>query len=146
MNLVTYNPSKEFERLFDPEQWLNRAWEDVWPTRAERRDVYPRVNIIEQEGEYVLMAEVPGMKENDIEAELNQGVLCIRSTQRPEEKMEGTYYLQEFAPRSFERTFRLGEQVDPEKVSAHMEHGILYVRLAKRETAKPRKVEIKVGS
>jgi HSP20 family molecular chaperone IbpA len=148
MKLTAYNPDRNMEDFFkgDMEPFFPRNLVDFF-TPETVRAIHPKVNIVENEDEFLLTAEVPGMVEKDIHLEIKDGVLRLRGDAKEEkETTEGNYRINEFRSESFERSFRLGEQVDPEKVVAKLEKGILRVSLGKKEIAKPRKVEIKIGS
>ncbi|GJL77413.1 MAG: hypothetical protein NPINA01_04020 [Nitrospinaceae bacterium] len=147
MKLTTYNPGKNI----DP--WFNSGWEpyfshtlaDFFPTE-NAKSTYPKVNIVENENEFTLTAEVPGWVDENIDVEIKDGVLSLRGHVKEEsEKNDEHFNIREFRSQNFERSFRLGEQVDPEKVTAKLESGILRVSLGKKEIAKPKKVEIKVN-
>ena len=148
MKLTTYNPNKHLQDFFkgDMEPFFPRNLMDFFDPETVRA-VYPRVNIIENENEFLLTAEVPGMVEKNIDVEIKDGVLSLRGHAKEEkETHEDNFRIREYHSQNFERSFRLGEQVDPEKVVAKLEKGILRVSLGKKEIAKPKKVEIKIGS
>jgi HSP20 family protein len=148
MKLTAYNPGRNLEDFFkgDSEPFFPRNLVDFFAPETGRA-IHPRVNIVENEDEFLLTAEVPGMVEKDIHLEIKEGVLSLRGNAKEEkETKEGNYRINEFRSESFERSFRLGDQVDPEKVVAKLEKGILRVALGKKEIAKPKKVEIKIGA
>lgn len=148
MKLTTYNPKRDLQDFFnrDMEPFFPKNLMDFFDPETVRA-IHPRVNIVENENEFLLTAEVPGMVEKDIHVEINEGVLSLRGDAKEEkETKEDNYRIQEFRSQSFERSFRLGDQVDPEKVVAKLEKGVLRVSLGKREIAKPKKVEVKIGS
>lgn len=148
MKLTTYNPKKNLQDFFngDMEPFFPRNLMDFFDPETVRA-VHPKVNIVENEDEFLLTAEVPGMEEKDINVEINEGVLSLRgNTKEEKETKEDNYRIREYRSQNFERSFRLGDQVDPEKVVAKLEKGILRVSLGKKEIAKPKKVEIKLGS
>ncbi len=148
MRLTTYNPDMNLQDFFngDMEPFFTRNVMDFFNTETVRA-IYPKVNIVENENEFLLTAEVPGMVDDDIDVEIKDGVLSLRGhLKEKKESEESNYRIKEFGSQDFERSFRLGEQVDPEKVTAKLEKGILRVSLGKKEIAKPKKVEIKIGS
>ena len=148
MKLTTYNPSRNTLDFFngDMEPFFPKNLMDFFDPKTVQA-IHPKVNIVENEDEFLLTAEVPGMVEKDIHLEIKDGVLSLRGDAKEEkETKEGNYRINEFRSQNFERSFRLGEQVDPEKVVAKLEKGILRVSLGKKEIAKPKKVEIKIGS
>jgi len=148
MKLTTYNPNKNLQDFFkgDMEPFFPRNLMDFFDQETVRA-VHPKVNIVENEQEFLLTAEVPGMVEDNITVEIKDGVLSLRGNVKEEkETKEDNYRVREYRSQNFERSFRLGDQVDPDKVVAKLEKGILRVSLGKKEIAKPRKVEIKIGS
>lgn len=148
MKMTTYNPKRHLQDFFNGEMepYFPRNLMDFFDPETVRA-IHPKVNIVENENEFLLTAEVPGMVEKDIHVEIKDGVLSLRGDAKEEkETKEDNYRIQEFRSQSFERSFRLGEQVDSEKVVAKLEKGILRVSLGKKEIAKPKKVEVKIGS
>lgn len=148
MKLMTYNPNKSLQDFFngDMEPFFSRNLIDFFNPETVRA-IHPKVNIVENENEFLLTAEVPGMVDDDIDVEIKDGVLSLRGHVKEEkETQEDNYRIKEFRSQNFERSFRLGEQVDPEKVAAKLEKGLLRVSLGKKEIAKPRKVAINIGS
>ncbi len=142
MKLVMHNPARNF---FDSDPYLNQLRGDLFPALAHKKTAWPKVNIVETDNEYTLMAEVPGMTEKDIDIEMKDGILSLRG-KKALAQTEGTVHVQEIGSWDFDRDFRLGEQVDAEKVTARLEHGVLYISLGKKEKAKPKKVEINIAS
>ncbi len=142
MKLVMHNPTRNF---FDSDPFFDQVRGDLFPAYNHTKGSWPKVNIVETDNEFTLMAEVPGMTEKDIDIEMKDGILALRG-QKAVAETEGTVHVREIGHWDFERDFRLGEQVDPDKVTARLENGVLHVSLAKKEKAKPRKVEIKIGS
>ncbi len=148
MKLTTYNPNRKLQDFLngDMEPFFPKNLMDFFDPETVRA-IHPKVNIVENENEFLLTAEVPGMEEKDIYLEIKEGVLSLRGDAKEEkETKEDNYRIREFRSQKFERSFRLGDQVDPDKVVAKMEQGVLKVTLGKKEIAKPKKVEIKIGS
>ncbi len=106
----------------------------------------PAVDITENEKGYELTAELPGMDEKNIEVKLSNGNMIIKGEKKEEkeEKQKG-YYLQERRFGSFERTFRVPEEVDADKIEASFNKGVLKVTLPKKlEAQKPaKKIDVK---
>jgi HSP20 family protein len=147
MNLVTYHPFKNLEPFLDTDRFFNRPLDDFFPN-SEPQAHGPSVNLTENDNGFELTAEVPGMKEDEIHVEVHEGVLTLRGhSEEKNEAEEGpTYRIREIKTHRFERAFRLGSEVDHDKVTARLENGILHVTLAKIETAKPRKIDVKITS
>jgi HSP20 family protein len=106
----------------------------------------PLVDIVEDEKEYLIKAELPEVKKEDVKVTVEDDVLTITGERKYEKEEKGKkYHRVERAYGSFERSFTLPEDADGSKVSAEFKDGILKVRLPKSEKAKPKAVEVKVG-
>lgn len=102
----------------------------------------PRVDILENEAEYVLMADMPGVDSKDIDVRLDQGTLVIHG-KAPRRQPEGTEYLvQEYGVGDYHRTFDVGEGIDAGRISAEYSDGVLVLHLPKGEAARPRKISV----
>ena len=102
----------------------------------------PLQNIREQEHAYILEFAVPGLQKADFAIELNDRVLHIR-IRKPEPQSEPVNVLvREFGPVQLDRKYQLGETIDPEKIAATLEAGILTIVLPKVEKPIPRKIEV----
>ena len=118
----------------------------VAPARGLRRWT-PAVDVIENETDYTLRADLPGLSEKDIAIELDSDVLTISGERRSEhEERAGGYYRIERSSGSFRRSLRLPEGVDPESITAQFENGVLEVTVPKPAERTPRKVAITVGA
>ncbi len=106
---------------------------------------WPNVDIAEQESSYVLRADLPGMKKNDIKVEVENGVLTISGEKRDERSTERDRYSHyERSYGRFSRTFYLPEHVDQNGIEARYTDGVLELEMKKAEKAKPRAIEVKV--
>ena len=103
----------------------------------------PAVDIIEREDNFTLELDLPGFKKDDFTINVNDGVLVI-SGERKIEVPEDEKYFRHLERRNgtFERTFRLPEYGDGEKISASYKYGVLKLELPKKEEAKPRTIKI----
>jgi len=106
----------------------------------------PLVDITEDEKEYLIQAELPDMKKEDVRLTVENGVLAI-SGERKFEKEEKSkkYHRVERAYGSFVRSFSLPEDANGSKVTADFKDGMLHVHVPKSVQAKPKAIEIKVG-
>jgi len=105
----------------------------------------PAVNLKEEDHEYLLTAELPGMDLEDIEVDVDRDTLILKGEKKAEHEeknKEGRWHLYERSYGTFERTFTLPRAVEMEKVKAEFDNGILKVHLPKRAEAMGRKVEI----
>ncbi len=106
----------------------------------------PLVDITEDEKEYLIKAELPEVKKEDIKLTVHDDVMTITGERKFEKEEKGKkYHRVERAYGSFTRSFTLPEDADPAKVAADYKEGVLKVHLPKSEKAKPKSVEVKVG-
>lgn len=125
--------AREMDSLFGGYSGSNDLWS-------------PPVDVEETADELILTAELPGMQHEDIDVELEDGVLTIQGEKKEEKKTEGTQgLLYERRWGSFTRRFTLPRAVDAGGITASFENGILTVRVPKAEEAKGRKIEITSG-
>ncbi len=109
-------------------------------------DWSPVVDITEDGKEYVIKAELPEIKKEDVKVTVQDGVLSITGERKFEKEEKGKkYHRVERAYGSFQRTFTLPDEADGAKVNAEFKDGVLTVRLPKTEKAKPKTVEVKVA-
>ncbi len=145
---------QEVDRLFDEFGrgfWrppFGRSVFDLEPfwRRELGRIAAPAVDIVEKDNAFEVTAELPGMDEKDIEVKVADNYLTIKGEKQEEkeEKKKG-YYLQERHFGSFERSFRVPESVDADKIGAAFKKGVLKVTLPKKpEARKPgKKISVK---
>jgi HSP20 family protein len=102
------------------------------------------VDISEDDGHYIVTAEVAGAKKDDVTVELEDNVLTIRGEKKSEreEKDEHRRYV-ERTYGSFSRSFSLPGNADPDRVEASIEDGVLTIEIGKREEAKPKTIAVK---
>ncbi len=106
----------------------------------------PLVDITEDDKEYLIKAELPEVKKDDVKVTVEQGVLTITGERKFEKDEKSTkYHRIERSYGSFVRSFSVPDDSDPSKVVAEFKDGILKVHLTKSEQARPRQVEVKVS-
>jgi len=111
---------------------------------AISRGVFPAVDVIEQEGQTTVIAELPGVKKEDVKIEFENAVLKISGERKPYELPENArVVLNELNVRKFNRSIQFEHDIDASKISADLTNGILKIVLQKSETAKTRTVEVK---
>jgi HSP20 family protein len=114
------------------------------PAEVTRGVTYtPRVDILETEDELVLFADLPGVKEGEVDIRFENGELTLHARRQPS-KMTGAI-VWENEVGDFFRAFRISEQVDAGKIWAELKNGVLTLHLPKVETAKPRKITVRGG-
>jgi HSP20 family protein len=105
----------------------------------------PAIDLYEDKDQYLVKAELPGMKKEDIDVSLHNGALTISGERKFEEKHEeGANYRTERFFGRFQRTVTLPKIVAGDKVKANYKDGILTVTLQKSEDAKPKQIEVQV--
>lgn len=144
MSLIHYEPY----RLLSRNNELNRLFDSFLPN-FEREDVAaaydwtPAVDIREEGNRYIIHADVPGIKPEDIELSLEDGVLIIRGErQLNDEKISDGYRRVERVRGSFYRRFSLPDTADHEKVTAKCTDGVLEVVIEKQDKVLPRKIKV----
>lgn len=151
MNAVTrWDPFKELE---DMQSRLNTLFGRA-PVRknGDKEEALtvaewaPLVDITEDDKEYLIKAELPEVKKEDIKLTVDEDVLTITGERKYEKEEKGKkYHRVERAYGSFMRSFTLPEDADGSKVSADCKDGLLKVHLPKSEKAKPKSIEVKVS-
>jgi HSP20 family protein len=136
----------EMDRLFD-------SFLGGMPTLTNLRQAFPAAqgltpawDVKETEKEVVVKAELPGIDEKDVQLTIHDGVLSMRGEKKSERKEEReNYHMMERSYGSFQRSIRLPETVDEDKVEASFDKGVLTVTLPKRPEAvkAQKKIEIK---
>ncbi|MBT8489461.1 MAG: Hsp20/alpha crystallin family protein [Deltaproteobacteria bacterium] len=125
-----------FDRFFDDERVGNILSED--------KSFVPAFDISESDTEYSVVAEMPGIDEKDLDVMLTDGILTIKGEKKQEtdEKIE-TYHRIERRYGSFQRSFRVPDGVQSDKIDATYKDGILKLLIPKSETSEAKKIEIK---
>jgi HSP20 family protein len=115
-----------------------------YPARGNQVATFsPTFNVVERQDGYFLTADVPGVREEDIDVTVQDNYLVISGNRNAEERKEGdNYFIYERRYGNFSRAFALPENADPESVEATMNSGVLEVKVGKRESAKPRKIPL----
>lgn len=125
----------EMNRLFD--RWAGDG-------RGPGVGVHPALNIWEDADHCYLEAELPGIELKDLEITVVGGnQLTIKGERRPVTVEKGVWHRQERTFGAFSRSLELPFHVDADKVEAKLENGVLTVKLAKHESARPRKIAVK---
>lgn len=106
----------------------------------------PLVDITEDEREYLIKAELPEVRKEDVKVTVENGVLTISGERKFEkEEKDKRYHRVERAYGSFTRSFNVPDDADDTKVGAEFKDGVLTVRLTKSEKARPKSIEVKVA-
>lgn len=100
----------------------------------------PSTDLYETEDGWVLEADLPGVTREDLDIEVEQGMLTLNAEART--GRAGTVLHREFRPVVYRRRFQIGDQVDADRISARLENGVLTLGLPKAEAMKPRQIKV----
>ena len=142
--LQRYSPLWDQLQQFQSE--MNRLF-DRWTPNGGTQGfaaAYPAVNVWESADQVFVEAELPGSKLDELEIYVTGGnQLTLKGERKQVTPQKGVWHRQERGFGSFVRTLTLPFPVDTDKVDARFENGVLLIKLAKHESAKPRKIAVK---
>ncbi|MFN8369833.1 MAG: Hsp20/alpha crystallin family protein [Bacteriovoracaceae bacterium] len=113
---------------------------------AEMREFNPNVDVEETDTAYLVKAELPGLKENEVEVKLDENILTIRGekkSEREEKSKNGSLY-KECSYGEFSRSIQFGKEVNSENVTAQLKNGILRVTLEKNQQSQKKARSISI--
>ena len=142
--LRPWHPFRELEEFRQRmEEWLKPGF---WRTAPVEGAAWaPPIEMYEEKDKYVVKAELPGMKKDEIEVSITDNVLTIKGERKAEEeRKESNYYCCERYYGSFLRSINLPGNVDAKKISAGYKDGILEISLPKTAEEKEKKIEVKI--
>jgi HSP20 family protein len=148
MAITRFDPFRDLAILQDR---MNRLFNDSYGNRTEdhmlnRGTWTPAVDIYEIDGALVVKAELPDMKREDIDVNVENNTLTIRGERELDTQIkQENFHRIERAYGSFVRTFSLPATVDTAKIAAEYKNGVLTVKLPVREEAKPRSIDVAVA-
>jgi HSP20 family molecular chaperone IbpA len=112
-------------------------------TRGEEAYLQPPVDIYETDEGLVVMADLPGVDKDQLSIHVDKGILTIEG--RTRHIAPGQPVWAEYRLLNFYRRFELPDEVDQDKISAELKHGVLMIHLPKAEAAKPRKIDVRLA-
>jgi HSP20 family protein len=138
-----YDPHSEVNRLFD-EMFSNLGSTTGRRQRTQQSQWAPALDVVQDDGDLLIRAELPGVKREDVEVTLHERVLTISGERRAEEQREGSGYLvRERRYGSFRRSLVLPHDAEEGQISARFEDGVLEVRVPGGATELvPKRIEI----
>jgi HSP20 family protein len=148
MELVRWEQVEGVNRI---QSRINELFEDaLGRTRAQQSAAagvwYPPVDILESKDSYLIRAELPGMRNEDLKTEVNEGILTLSGERKLEEPASGVeYHRVERVTGKFSRSFHVPQTVNPEGIKATYKDGILEVQVPKADEAKPRQIAISLN-
>lgn len=145
MAIIKYSPFTDFES-FPGLKAFEDTMSRLFTEPSAGRPWMPPVDIAENENELVVKADVPDVKFEDIHVNLENDTLTLKGERKFEKTSDkGGYHRIERSYGAFERSFTVPHTVDGEHVKADYKNGVLTVTLPKKESAKPRKINVEVG-
>ena len=153
MSLIRYQIPElsnwsRFDRLASFRNEVNRLFDFSWPSRDPGllSGWSPALDVADDKDNLVVKVELPGMKKEDINLSLHDGVLTVSGERKHErEAREGGTFRSERYFGKFQRSVTLPSAVDSSKVNASYKDGILTVELPKAEEAKPKQIAVNVS-
>jgi len=136
--LTTWDAVSTLDRMFDD------VMGSMLGTATSTRTFDPSVDVHASDDEVVLVCDVPGIKQDDLQLTLENHVLTIKGTRRFDGK-ENEQVMLGRAYGSFNRSYTLPECVDDENLTARLADGVLTIRIPKQAKAKPKKIQISNG-
>ena len=134
---------QEMNRL---RQDMNLLFGDLSPSRVATAPSYPAINVWTDENSALIIAEIPGISQEDIEINVTGDTLTIRGEREPDELPEDArYHRQERSFGKFNRNIQLPYTVDVDNVVANFKSGILEIVLPRIEAEKPKKITVKTS-
>ena len=131
------NPTREIE---------TREKQEVESERSRPGNVFlPVVDIVEQAGEFLVTADLPGVDEQHVDVRLENGNLAIHADLAVEPEPEWQPIYDEYRVGSYYREFSLSDRIDVNEIKASMKDGVLELHLPKAEKHRPRSIEVKAG-
>jgi HSP20 family protein len=146
MAITRYNPwnlparvPNEFRDLF--EKFFNEEQQDQ--SNVVTSQWAPHVDIKEEPGRFVILADIPGVDPKDIEVHMEKGILSIKGERKSEAKEENEKFTRVERSRGvFYRRFALPDSADAEGITASGKHGVLEIVIPKRPETTPRRISI----
>jgi HSP20 family protein len=145
-----------FRGFYDMQSEMNRMFDEVFGDVARRSGRQqgdaptswaPVLDVLQEDGDVVVRAELPGVRPDDVDITLHNGVLTISGERKAEEQREGSgYYVRERRYGSFRRSMTLPQGVDESSISARFDGGVLEVRVSGAAAVQePKRIQIEAG-
>jgi len=146
MKLRVYDPFVQMEELLD--RYSRADKRDL--ARHQTNDILsgdwsPVVDVEEKNDHFLIKAELPGVRKEDVFVSIENGVLTIKGEKKQEkEEKDKKFHLVECSYGSFVRTFSLPANTKTDQIDANYKEGILYLKVPKSDESKPKQIEVKV--
>jgi len=143
-----YSLFGDIDRMFDDvDSWFWSPSFALTPRMTNEGLRVPRINVKDEPDRYVVTAEMPGVKKENLQLDMDENMLEIRADEKLETKEDDEksgYIYREMRQSSFHRRIEFGQDIVPEDCEAELKDGILTVSLKKAEEVKPKKHSIAV--
>lgn len=135
---------KELNHFFDDKDHFPSVFADGEPFFGTRW--MPSIDIKEDDAQYTVTADVPGVEARDIEVSMEDSILTIKGERKSEkEESKKNYHRRECVMGSFERSFRMPAAADADSITASHKDGVLTVNIPKKKVDKPKTVKVEVA-
>ena len=143
MNLMRYEPFRELEEMTNR---LNRIFRKEVNVNDVFADWAPAMDVQETTNEYLIKADLPEVKKEDVKVSLEEGVLAVEGERKLEKEETGKkFHRVERSYGKFVRRMMLPADIDPQKVAADFKDGVLNIHLPKSPVIKPQAIDVKVA-
>jgi len=143
MAFVSFDPVEGLLRLQDElDRFFGKPQFDLGLSGAS---VFPLVNVFTDADGLVVRAEVPGIKSDQLQVQVEPGRLTIAGEREQAAAKDASYHRRERRHGRFSRTVQLPRDLDPERAAADCRNGVLTVRIPKHAAAKPRQIEVRAA-
>ncbi|WP_022850192.1 Hsp20/alpha crystallin family protein [Limisalsivibrio acetivorans] len=142
MAIVRWDPLKDLMAMHDR---MNKMFDEAFEKTGNTGygEWTPPVDIYETEENIVIVCEVPGMDEKDVDIQISEGVLTLKGEKKyPIDKESDNYYRLERSYGKFNRTFAIPNSVDLENIKAGLKDGILKITLFKKSEVQPKVIKV----
>jgi HSP20 family protein len=139
--LRNWSPFEDMERFLSSEWPFRTMWRRL---PAEDMCWAPAIEMYEKDNHFIVRAELPGMKKEDVDISATADTLTIKGERKASEEVsDEDYYRSELCYGSFSRSISMLEAIDAKNIEATFDNGMLEIKVPKSEEAKPRKIQIK---
>lgn len=153
MSLIKYEPMNLLSRMQNElNQFFRQDGEGFPALFMDDRSLLggewmPRIDLKEDDTQYTVTADVPGVDPKDVQVTMENGLLTLKGERKSEKEEKKKHYRRrECVYGSFERSFRLPDTANGDAISATGKNGVISIRIPKKEGAKPRAIKIETGA
>ena len=143
-NIPAWRLRSPFDEWAQMRRQMDRLFEDAMaPYQRAQAGVFPLINLTEDKNKYYIRAELPGVKAGDLDIQATANNLAITGERKiAAEDQDARYHRREREAGKFSRMIGLPGEINPDKVEAKLENGILTIVVSKAEAAKPKQITV----